>query len=122
MLLSPLYHWSPRDRRKSIWRLGLMPGKKPTCMTGESGDEELDKAMREWRAPYVCLGTSPSIAWGLSGDIFGEPLQLWDLWQVQLEANDEVHVNPIFGRHVTEVRVHNRIYKSRVWWVAERTR
>lgn len=124
MLLPPLYHWSPRDRRLSIQKYGLMPGKKSTCISGlpEDEEDELTVASRNWRAPYVCLSTSPRMAWSLSGDIFGEPQQLWDLWEVRLESSDEVHIRPTFGPRIEEIRIHNRIHKRRVWWTAERTR
>lgn len=68
----------------------------------------------------VCLGTSPSHAWSLSGGIWADRESEWDLWQVSLDANDEVHPLPFFGNRLEEVRVANRIPKSRVWYVATR--
>jgi hypothetical protein len=74
-----------------------------------------------WRAPYVCLSPTPSIAWQLCGQVVGQVGQTWDLWMVQLAAVDNVHVLPMWGTEVQEVRVHGRVPKSRVWWVGERT-
>jgi hypothetical protein len=72
--------------------------------------------------PYICLGTTPSAAWGLSGDMdWVSEVEEWDLWQVNLAENDEVHIRPDFGWDVKEVRVHNAIGSDRVWWVATRT-
>lgn len=53
--------------------------------------------------------------------MFGEPGETWDLWQVRLADEDEVHILPEWGRWLREVRVANRIPKRRLWWVGERT-
>lgn len=114
MEIGPLYHWSPRARRKSILRHGLLPRQRKTC-TSTDEDEP------EWRQPAVCLSSAPSTAWGLSAGIFGEPGQTWDLWQIRLDQTDAVHTVPCWGFLISEFRVANRIPKSRCWWVAERT-
>ena len=106
MLLPALYHWSPRERRSRILHDGLVPRRRPT-VNGAVCD-------------HVCLSPTPSGAWSLSGQIFAEPGSVWDLWQVRLDDEDDVRIRPDFGRWVREVRVHNRIPKRRVWWVAER--
>lgn len=108
MLLSPLYHWSPRDRRDGIRRRGLIPGLAP-CLSSE-------------RQHMVCLGPTPSAAWSLSGAIRAAKGDVWDLWQVALGEQDEVHVLPFYGDTLLEVRVANAIRSDRIWWVGERTR
>lgn len=73
-------------------------------------------------AKAVCLGTSPSHAWGLCGAIWGERGSTWDLWQVNLEEGDKVITMPSdAGHRLGEVRVLNRIPKSRAWLVGART-
>lgn len=101
MRLDALYHWAPAERFARINRRGLRINARPTVGTFRSG--------------YLCLGLSPSAAWGLSADIFGEPGQEWDLWQVRLFPEDEVHVRPFWGNQLEEIRVHNDLPKSRVW-------
>lgn len=103
-----LFHWSPRDRKAGIIRRGLVPAMAP-CLSSERQD-------------LVCLSPTPSCAWSLSGAIRAEKGEPWDLWQVRLADTDEVHVLPFWGGVLREVRVANRIPKSRVWWVGERTR
>lgn len=106
-IIGSLYHWSPSDRRESILKEGLQILTTPTFSTQ--------------KYPYVCLGTSPSAAWGLSGgyDPTCEILD-WDLYQVTLEETDEVHILPLFGYKVQEVRVRNPIPPQRVWYVGSR--
>lgn len=69
----------------------------------------------------VCLGTSPSHAWSLSGGIWGERGSVWDLWQVLIGDDDEVHPLSFYGNRLDEIRVLNRIPKSRLWHVGTRT-
>lgn len=69
----------------------------------------------------VCLGTSPSTAWSLSGAWSAEVGEAWDLWEVELDGEDEVHYRPSFGDQLDEVRVANRIPKRRLWLVGGRT-
>jgi hypothetical protein len=117
VLIEVLYHWSPRERRRNIENRGLLPGRRNVLF-----DEETDPAYRAFRQPAVCLAPTPSSAWGVSGMAFGRKGGTWDLWQVSLDPADEVEVRRIDGRRIMEVRVHNRIPKSRVWWVASRER
>ena len=91
-------------------RRGLVPRTPTMACSCEDGESVL----------AVCLGFSPSAAWSLSGAIRAEPGETWDLWQVSLADDDEVHVLPEYGRWLKEIRVANRIPKRRVWWVGER--
>lgn len=115
MKFGPLYHWSPRDRRESI----RVDGLKPYCPPSVHSDEAADWAMG---CGVICLGPTPSAAWGLSGgmDRFTSEELAWDLWQVNLADTDEIHVRAEFGPTIKEVRVHNAIPGDRVWWVGER--
>lgn len=112
MQLPALYHWSPRDRRTSIRRLGLVPGKRPTIGTV--------RTVTDGRF-MVCLAPDPAMAWSLSGGTRWVSASTWDLWQVHLADSDEVHVLPYFGPRIVEVRVANRIPKRRLVWLAERS-
>lgn len=104
----PLYHWSPRDRRKSILRYGLCPNKKSKC--------------GQWRPPYVCFSDSPSLAWGLSGevsDILGE----WDLWMVWSDSPSKyktLSTTTNRSGKPTEYRIYERLKKSQIWYVGSR--
>jgi hypothetical protein len=114
MLLGPLYHWSPADRREQILRDGLQPYAPPAV----SGGGEMSTIA--W--PYLCFGLTAKGAWRYSGDMGYDHLSEteWDLWQVALADTDEVHIRAEFGPRVKEVRVHNAIPADRVWWVARR--
>lgn len=114
MYVDVLYHWSPRERYDRILRMGLLPRQDPACSSIHEDDPE-------WRQPAVCLSSAPSTAWVLSGNIYGEPGQTWDLWQIRVASTDAVHTVPSFGPLIEEFRIANRIPKSRCWWVAERT-
>lgn len=117
MRLPALFHWSPRDRYHEIMTSGLKPFSEPVTSTANL---ENGNVIAGW--PYICFGTTPSAAWGLSGDMsWASEIEEWDLWQVNLAENDEVHVRPDFGWDIKEVRVHNAIGPDRVWWVATRT-
>ena len=126
MNLGPLYHWSPRDRRGSILRLGLVPGKrnfKGPIYHGTPdnvNDRNEDLGAGEFLRPSVCFATSPLTAWDYSHGCW-KSVGTFDLWQVVLVDADEVHINPQWGARIIEVRVHNRIPKSRLAWVGERT-
>ena len=113
LVLPVLFHWSPTRHRKSITRLGLRPSTARASAFRPSDDDEAVGA--------VCLGTSPSHAWSLSGAIFGEVGDEWDCWQVALDDGDAVYPLPFYGNRLKEVRVANRIPKSRVWLVGSRT-
>lgn len=112
MIFDVLFHWSPRDRRAGITRLGLVPGKRATAPGGTM-------ATTEWEQ-MICLGSTPIRAWRLSAHVFGAPYGWWDLWEVTLDERDAVHAQPQWGPRVREVRVANRIPKRRVQWVGER--
>ena len=125
LYLPAVYHWSPEKHRKSILRGGL----RPTCHTavwhrplkpGEDvGHHTYD--IPEESLLAVCFGTSPSTAWDYSGALSAERGETWDLWQIELVEEDEVHVRPTWGNELDEVRVVNPIPKSRCWFVGSRT-
>lgn len=103
----PLYHWSPRNRRESIKRLGLMPGK-----LSKDGN---------FRPSYICFAASPSLAWGLSGqhsEIKGE----WDLWMVWSTSPSQYRTHSVCNkpRCCLEYRIFERVYKRNVWYVGTR--
>lgn len=117
--LGPLFHWSPRDRRASIDRLGLVPGRRNVAgPIWHSADG--DRSLGEYRADYVCFSLDPVTAWAYSHGVW-KSTGTFDLWQVWLEPTDEVHVLPMWGDRIVEVRVRNRVKKSRLRWVGERT-
>lgn len=138
----PLFHWSPRERRRGIERFGLRPGMRPHCSNGPLMlDDKLWVHDKDWRAPYICLGPDPWKAAVYSWMVHGEPGQTWDLWQIWLDASvdvidwrrredvDIIHVERIDGqlvesRHtvkrLVEVRIATRIPKSRVEWLGSR--
>ena len=101
--LGILYHWSPKGRRRLILQHGLQLLAPPTVSTAA--------------LPWICLGTTPSSAWGLT---LAEDDEIWDLWQVSLRDTDHVEVLPTWGPMLREVRVHNGLPADRVWWVGER--
>lgn len=107
--LGALYHWSPFERRTDILKHGLVPGSDPSVC-------------RDMRLGYVCLGPTPSKAWGYSGDMeWMEDFDEWDLWQVRLTADDDVRIRNDGTFEIIEIKVHNTIPPDRVWWVGERT-
>lgn len=113
LMLPAMFHWSPRQHRVAILRRGLLP-KTP------SGPVDLSDPEGEVRQS-VCMSPSPQVAWDYSVGVFGAPASVWDLWQIVLSPDDEVHFRPEFGPAIIEVRVANRIPKSRLWHVGERT-
>lgn len=125
--LGALYHWSPRDRLSSIKRLGLVPGKRN--ITGplyhgtpenlENWENE-DLGAGEFFQSGICFATDPASAWSLSHGVF-RVLGTYDLWQVSLVDADSVEILPQWGARIREVRVRNRILKSRLIWIGERT-
>lgn len=112
--LGPMYHWSPRTRRAGIESRGLLPGSWPD--NKKSGPPVVGRTPQT----EVCLAPSPALAWEISHDVFGEP-GTFDLWQVTLTDDDSVHVQPMWGPVIGEVRVTHEIPRSRLVWVAERT-
>lgn len=123
LVLPVLFHWAPIECRPGIIRRGL----KPTCPTAVpmsapiAGTHHAREVDPEGTTLAVCLGTSPSHAWSLCGALFAERGSRWDLWQVTLDDGDEVHPLPFWGHRLDEIRVANRIPKSRIWHVATRT-
>lgn len=122
--LGPLYHWSPVANRAGIRKRGL----RPTTLTAIAqrptpphvrGHYVEDLEPVELKA--VCLGTSPALAWALSGVWDATPGAVFDLWEVNLVDTDEVHVVPEYGQRMDEVRVIGPIPRGRVWHVGERT-
>lgn len=113
--IGELYHWSPRKRRKQIVRHGLRPHMIPTVSLIEDED---------WRPPYICLGTTPMLAWQLSGGLRRDnlPHGPWDLWEITPAGNDEFKIRTDWGPDIIEVRCLNRIPKRRVAWIGERER
>lgn len=112
-MTQPIYHWSPVERRPSIQRLGLVPGRLST-----------DKL---WRPPHVCLSLDPQMAWQLSGGSRYNRgrYNAWDLWMTWthlLDGFEEItDTYPDTGRpYVKELRVYHRIYKRDLWLVATR--
>jgi hypothetical protein len=102
-----LYHWSPIERRPSILKLGLVPGKLSK-----------DKI---FRPNYICFSSSPSLAWGLSGlrsEIFGE----WDLWMTYSNIPTKYITRSVCNkpRCCLEYRIFERIPKSKIWYVGSR--
>lgn len=125
LLLPALFHWSPAANRNRIKRRGLKPTTEtavwvrpfhPGDKVGHFHEDLPDQPLRT-----VCLGTSPATAWAYSGAISAERGETWDLYEVTLHDDDETHLRPMYGNKLDEVRVANRIPKSRVWYVASRT-
>lgn len=110
IVVPPLYHWSPADRRELIRRDGLIP---PTC-----GDHELTTCSE--RLDYVCLGTDPYRAWTISGGMNWTPPGLWDLWQIRLENERSVTLRLEDGE-VWEWKVRQPIAPGQLWLIATRT-
>ncbi len=117
-MLGPLYHWSPRDRLASIRRLGLVPGRRN--IAGPTYHDPDDPDAGEFLQPAVCFALDPATAWAYSHGTW-KSTGSFDLWQAWLEPTDEVHILPLWGDRIVEVRVHNRLKKSRLHWIGERT-
>jgi hypothetical protein len=117
--LGPLFHWSPRERLKSIQRLGLMPGRL-NVSPHYHWDEDGNETKQPYRQDSVSFSLDPATAWAYSHGAWRSE-GTFDLWMVILSSEDEVHVNPMWGGRITEVRVHNRIMKRRLIWIGERT-
>ena len=120
-----LYHWSPEKYRRSIVRSGL----RPTSLTavyerpvkpGERLGHWVEDLSEE-SLLAVCFGTSPSTAWAYSGALSSERGETWDLWQIELKPQDEVHFRSAWGNKLDEVRIANPIPRGRCWFVGSRT-
>lgn len=105
-----LYHWSPKDRRKSIEHYGLRPGHLSTDHI--------------WRPPVVCFAESPSLAWSLSADTGrGRQHQFWDLWMVwssTLLESGGYEIIPMDDGTPREYRFYFRVWKRDLWYVGTR--
>lgn len=125
--LGPLYHWSPRDRLKRIKKQGLRPGQLNICgpvFHAEGMDPDDPRyadvvAAGEFRQDSLCFSLDPATAWAYSHAAWGS-VGTFDLWQVQLVDSDEVHVLPMWGAGVAEVRVRNPIDRHRLRYIGER--
>ena len=107
MRLDVLYHWSPVERRADIAAQGLRPGSTPN--------------VAGYPLTYVCLGTTPSAGWSLSGAMeWMSEIDEWDLWQVRLVDGDDIRVRPDFLPTIREVKVHGPIPADRIWYVGTR--
>jgi len=95
-----------------------MPGKRnhhgPVWRNGTNNTDG------EFRQPMICFSPDPTTAWNYSHGTWKSE-GTFDLWQIWLEPEDEVHVQPFWGAQPIEVRIANRIPKRRLHWVAERT-
>lgn len=109
MYLDVAYHWSPTENRVSIMRDGLKPYSNPTVHTGDLAYD------------YICLGFSPLGAWSLSGGMdWMSEIEEWDLWEVRLKENDELHIRPEFGNSFQEIKCRSALPSDRVKFVAKR--
>lgn len=109
--LGPMYHWSPRARLGQILKYGLRTRMRPTI-----------SGAGPW--PYVCFAESASWAWALSGmrDERDRDPGTWDLWQANLNGLTGEQVPTYDEQHdYHEIRVHERVYRRRIWLVASRT-
>lgn len=106
MILPALYHWAPTERRDDIFQLGLVPNRLNTTSSVS--------------LPHICLSTTPSNAWAMSGGTGWTEIEDWDLWQVRLNENDNVHIRPEFGNIIQEIKVRNVITPDRIWLVGSR--
>lgn len=110
-VLGLLYHWAPSARRDDILKHGLQVYSEP-CVQSD-------------RSPYICLSPHPSQGWALSVDIVNgsredDPVELFDLWQVDVPDGAEVHFRPFWGRRVEEIKVYTSIPADHIWYVGTR--
>lgn len=117
-----LYHWSPIEARANIVKRGLL-ARTPTHVAGrpyqwkKPGHHLFDDDSESVKA--VRLGVSPSVAWRLSA-CFAERGRVFDLWEVDLSSDDEVHPRAVMGYELDEVAVLNDIPRTRIWWGGSR--
>jgi hypothetical protein len=73
------------------------------------------------RYGYVCMSPDPQLAWRLSGDMdWTKEQELWDLWQIRVADDDELHYRSDFGPHLVEIRAYTPIPPDRIWLVGTR--
>lgn len=123
VVLPVLYHWSPATNRPRIRRRGLRPTTPTWAPVGPpmpGGARVVERDEDEGTQLCVCLGTSPSHAWSLSGAICARLGQRWDLWQVTIDDGDAVFPMPFYGHRLDEFRVGNPIPYRRLWLVGTR--
>lgn len=109
-----LYHWSPTSNRRSINKIGLVPGRLTL-----QGD---------WRPPYIAFADEPRLGWMLSGRMYPE-IKSWDLWMVYHAFQTSYKGYEIItdtyrdnGRHfVKEYRIYTRVYKRDLDYIGTRT-
>ncbi len=118
--IGPLYHWSPRERLASIKRLGLVPARRNHHGPVYHWDENGDETRSEYRQDSISFSLDAATAWSFSHGAW-KSVGIFDLWQVWLVKDDEVHISPMWGGRIIEIRVKNRIRKARLIWVGERT-
>lgn len=118
----PLFHWSPRGRRKQIIRYGLRPLMRVTTSTAD--DDGLGVVAGVAAFPVVCFADAPSWAWALSGGMSWTPAGEWDLWQTDVSRLTDPVVLPSEDRMsgIHEVRTGTRVYKRDLWWVGSRVK
>ena len=103
-----LYHWSPRSRRKSIQRNGLIVGSRHAIHS------------KGWKATYLCFSDSPSFGWAYSADT-SHKREEWDLWMVW-----STNLKSLFyrfdhhGQMPAEYRTKHNVAKKHMWLVASR--
>lgn len=126
MRIPRLYHWAPTRLRVKILQEGLkIYSQQSSSTTNPMTDEEVIVSY-----PVICLGTSPSAAWGYllhreaEYDDDREDACGWDLWQVSPSEHDQLSIRtdtPGGGHWISEIRVHNSIPADRVWFVGHRS-
>lgn len=94
-----------------------MPGKRN--IAGPAWHNGEDDSDGEFVQPMICFSLDPATAWSYSHAVW-KSVGTFDLWQATLDPTDEVHVQPGWGSRIHEVRVANRIPKSRLVWIGER--
>lgn len=103
-----------------------MPGKRNVLgatkhlAIGEVWEGEGPPPKGEFRQAAVCCSPDAATAWAYSHGAWGT-VGDFDLWQFTLEPEDDVEVLRQWGARIVEVRVYNRVKKSRLVWLGERT-
>lgn len=102
-----MFHWAPVERRRSITRHGLTPGKRSRC--------------GQWKPPHICFSNSPSWAWAASAGLSEERGE-WDLWMCWSGEASGYERLPNARAQCAEYRVYETIPKSKIWFVGTRLR